>query len=112
MTITATDVSMPGTGEITEAVGGVWVRPMTLTFTGSYTTNGDAWAPLTGWPGATPSTIIAIMVTGGAGYDYEFIKASNLLKIYSAAGTELAAGAYPAALTGETVNTVALVYAK
>ena len=112
MAITATDVSMPGTGEIGEAVGGIWVRPMALTFTGSYVTGGDAWNPLVGWPGATPSTINALMVTGGAGYDYEFQKPTGGLKIFSAAGTELVAGAYPAALTAETVNTVALVYAK
>jgi hypothetical protein len=112
MTIVATDVSMPGTGEITEAVGGVWVRPMTLTFSGSYVTGGDAWNPLVGWPGATPSTIIAVAVTGGAGYLYEFQKPAGGLKIFSAAGVELAAGAYPAALTAETVNVVSLVYAK
>jgi len=111
MTLVATDVPLPGSGGITNVEGSVNVRYMSLAFSGSYTTGGDAWNPLAGWPGSAPSQIISITIDGGAGYDFEFQKPTGGLKVFSAAGTELAAGAYPAALTGDT-QTMARVYAK
>jgi hypothetical protein len=111
MTLTATDISFPGSGAINNAEGALWMRYMTLAFSGSYVTGGDAFNPLVGWPGAAPSQVITVQVDGGAGYDFEFQKPSGGLKVFSSAGTELAAGAYPAALTGDT-NTVVKVTAK
>jgi len=111
MTLVATDIPLPGSGAINNAEGGVWVRYVSLAFSGSYTTGGDAWNPLAGWPGATPSQVLSVAVDGGGGYDFEYQKPTGGLKVFSAAGTELAAGAYPAALTGDT-NTVVRVYAK
>lgn len=49
-------------------------------------------------------------VTGPAGYGVELILGGNpnhwLMKIFSAVGTELAAGAYPAAITGDANITI------
>lgn len=49
-------------------------------------------------------------VTGPAGYGVELILGGNpnhwLLKIFSAVGTELGAGAYPAAISGDTNITI------
>ena len=111
MTLVATDISFPGTGAINNAEGSLWMRYMSLAFSGSYVTGGDAWNPLAGWPGPTPSAIITVSIDGGAGYMFEFQKPTGGLKIFTTAGTELAAGAYPAALTGDT-NVVARVTGK
>ena len=111
MTLVATDIPLPGSGSITNAEGAVFVRYMSLAFSGSYTAGGDAWNPLAGWPGSAPSQILSVSIDGGAGYDFEFQKPTGGLKVYASSGVEVAAGAYPAALTGDT-NTVARVYAK
>jgi hypothetical protein len=111
MTLVAADIPMPGDAAIGMAFGSAWLRPMTLTFSGSYVTGGDAWDPLVAWPGESPSTVITITVNGGDGFDFAYDRVNKKLKVYSASNTELAAGAYPAGLTGDT-NTIALVFAK
>jgi len=79
----------------------------TLAFSGSYTTGGDT-LDLSQQP-LVPSTQVPIQATiqGQSGYNYVFIPGSalntNKVKIYSSGQTELAAGAYPAAITSDSV---------
>ncbi len=85
----------------------VWVLG-TVAFSGSYTTGGDtldlSQQPLI--PTTQPS--IQLTLQGQSGYTYVFVPGSALnngkVKIYSAGQTELAAGAYPGAITGDTVT--------
>jgi hypothetical protein len=80
----------------------------TLAFSGSYTTGGDT-LDLSQQP-LVPSTQVPIQATvqGQSGYNYVFIPGSalntNKVKIYSSGQTELAAGAYPAAITNDSVG--------
>lgn len=101
-----------------------------LTFTGNYATGGDGpgtftWAGgVGGWPEWAPDVSalhadiapVSGVIHGPAGYTASIIPGSGptnaKIKIYSAVGTELAAGAYPAAITGATDATLALVYPK
>jgi hypothetical protein len=79
----------------------------TLAFSGSYTTGGDT-LDLSQQP-LVPSTQVPIQATiqGQSGYNYVFIPGSalntNKVKIYSSGQTELASGAYPAAITSDSV---------
>jgi hypothetical protein len=88
----------------------MWSMFVSLAFSGSYVTGGDAFDP-TPFFSTGITTVLTVDVAGGAGYGFEYNSASKVLKLFSAAGTELAAGAYPAALTGDT-NVIAQVYAK
>jgi hypothetical protein len=82
----------------------------TLTFSGNYATGGDALDPTPLFASGVGS-ILLMDISGGAGYGFEYNPTAKVLKVFSAPGTELAAGAYPAALTGDT-NVVAQIYAK
>jgi hypothetical protein len=85
-------------------------------FSGVYTQGGDGVNFLTATnPNAIPSAIPSNAApseikpgSGVAGYEFEFIIGSNatngLLKVYTASGTELNAGAYPAALLADMAN--------
>jgi hypothetical protein len=83
---------------------------LNLAFSGSYVTGGDALDPTSLFSSGVGS-ILSVDVAGGAGYGFEYNPTTKVLKVFSAPGTELAAGAYPAALTGDT-NVVAQVFAK
>lgn len=102
-----------------------------LAFSGNYATGGDASGILNqvgagtgGWPQFAPATPdvpasfppIAGVVHLDQGYSGVFIPGAGVLpskiKIYSAAGTELTAAAYPAALTGGAQSTAALTFRK
>ncbi len=85
----------------------VWVLG-TVAFSGSYTVGGDtldlSQQPLI----PTTQPPIQLALQGQSGFTYVFIPGSALnngkVKIYSTGQTELAAGAYPAAVTGDAVT--------
>jgi hypothetical protein len=85
----------------------VWVLG-TLAFSGSYTTGGDT-LDLTQQP-LVPSTQVPIQATiqGQSGYNYVFVPGTalnnNKVKIYTSGQTELASGAYPAAIVNDIVS--------
>jgi hypothetical protein len=110
MTIVATPVAMPSQGDALQVFGSMFQLLVTLAFSGSYATGGD---PFDMGPFLTqgPNKVYCVDVSGGAGYAFEYDAVNKKLKLFSAPGTELAAGAYPAALTGD-VNTVAQVFAR
>lgn len=93
------------------AMGDLWTMFVSLTFSGSYATGGDAldFGPLLQGP-AAGTTVIMVDVTGGAGTTFEYDRTNKKLKGFSAANTELTAAAYNAALTGD-VNVMAQVIA-
>jgi hypothetical protein len=80
----------------------------TLAFSGSYITGGDT-LDLSQQP-LVPSAQVPIQATiqGQSGYNYVFIPGSalnnNKVKIYSSGQTELASGAYPAAIANDAVG--------
>jgi len=112
MAVTATPIPLPGSAEPVQALGDLWTAFASLAFSGNYATGGDSWDASTLFTGqANPTSILVVDVAGGAGYSAEYDKVAKKLKIFSASGTELAAGAYPAALTGDA-NVVAQVVAK
>jgi hypothetical protein len=88
-----------------------------LTFSGSYSTGGDTlnFTTMTNPSfvananvAKIPSVADVVFQNGAGGYDFDFVPGTTLanskIKIFSAANTELAAGAYNAALTGDTLN--------
>lgn len=102
-----------------------------LVFSGSYTAGGDATGSMVlgggvgGWPQSAPDQSelhadrppLSGTVMPDEGYAGVIVPAASgalpaKLKLYSAAGTELAAGAYPAAISGATQHTMSLVYRK
>jgi hypothetical protein len=109
VTVTATLIPKPGSGETMMSLGDLWTFFVTLTFTGSYVTNGDAldFTPFLQGP-AAGTTVIAVDVAGGAGNTFEYDKVNKKLKAFSTANTELTAAAYNAAITGDT-NIIAQV---
>lgn len=88
-----------------------------ITFSGSYATGGDTFdltaitKPLgtSGIPGGYSGATIplVIYIQGINGYSYSYVKgttrANGKIKVSTTANTELAAGAYPAGVTGDTV---------
>jgi hypothetical protein len=91
------------------AIGDLFTEFYTLAFSGSYSTGGEAWDPLAGMGGPAPQTVFMVIVGGGAGYDFEYDTVNKKLKLFSSANTELAAGAYNAALTGDTLVTAQVI---
>ncbi len=102
-----------------------------LSFSGAYTTGGDAPGALAygansaGFPQLRMESVVhagQMPISGrvdlGSGYQGQFVPAAGTgilpaIKIFVAAtGAELAAGAYPAALTGGTSAQASLNYAK
>ncbi len=102
-----------------------------LTFSGSYATGGDAGGTLVvgsgaaGWPQWNPQESVlhaGLPATEGTlqlddGYSGVIVPGSSgplpaKIKIYSAAGTELAAGAYPGGFSGATQHTLRQTYRK
>ena len=82
----------------------------TLTFTGSYATNGDTLDLTTVADKLSSSQIVQIVAdsVNGNGMYYVAVVGSALnnhkLKVFSAGGSELTAGAYPVGVTGDTVQ--------
>lgn len=78
----------------------------TLTFSGSYTTGGDGLS-FTGLGIQSSLAPDIVWVGGTAGYGYGYVPGSpasqsnGKVKISTTAATELAAGAYPAGITGD-----------
>jgi hypothetical protein len=92
-------------GEAVAMAAGWWWVPGTLTFSGSYATNGDALTAANiakNCPvGGTPKQIIAVGSIRGNQPEYDL--AAGKLKFYSSANTEMTAAAYNAALTASPV---------
>lgn len=89
-----------------------------LTFTGNYTTGGDALSLTIGDKVKSGRPPILVLMrsqkTGGvSGFKYEYTPGSpatqqnGKVQVMVAAGTEQVAGAYPAGVTGDTVVGVA-----
>ena len=82
----------------------------TLTFTGSYATNGDTLDLTTVAEKLSSSQVVQIVADSlnGNNMYYVAVLGSSLnihiIKVFSAGGTELAAGAYPGGVTGDTVQ--------
>lgn len=82
-----------------------------LAFSGNYVTGGDTIDLRTMIKATRATSVLSVKILGQAGYDYRFLPGTDLsngkVMIFDvgAAGaeTELAAGAYPAAITGDTV---------
>jgi len=74
----------------------------TLTFSGSYATGGDS-LDLAAILKRTGLGKVYVIVGGIRGHTAEFDETNKKLKLYSSANTELAAGAYNAALTASPV---------
>jgi hypothetical protein len=90
-----------------------------VTFSGSYTTGGDTLDTTT-LQGqldnlgkavhvnpATPPLSNRITSNGGTGYDYVYkqgaTQSAGKVQVYAPGGAEVSAGAYPGAVTGDTV---------
>lgn len=102
----------------------------TVTFSGNYTTGGDNSGTLVigsntgGWPDWRPQVSglhaslqpISGTFHADAGYTGTIVPVAAQvlpkLKLYSAADTEVTAGAYPAGVTGATNHQLRLVYRK
>lgn len=110
MTIVATPVAEQGPAESLHVMGDMYCVFLQLTFSGSYVTGGDAFDPTPFFPQGI-GKIVCVDMNGIAGYGYEYDPVNKKLKLFSAANTELAAGAYNAALTGDT-NAICQVFAK
>lgn len=110
MTLVATPITTAGDTTPVQAMGSLWSAFFGLVFSGSYTTGGEAWDPTPQFPEGI-GNILVVDVSGSAGYGFEYDKVNKKLKLFSAANTELAAGAYNAALTAD-VNLVAQVLAR
>jgi hypothetical protein len=88
-----------------------------LAFSGNYTTGGDAlnWTTAVEElsssgatiPSATPPLLVLVESQNGNGDYYVPVQGNALnnwlVKCFTAAGTEVAAGAYPTAITGDIV---------
>jgi hypothetical protein len=111
VTVVATPILKPGSAEPIMSYGDLWQVLVTLVFSGSYVTNGDAldFTPLLQGP-AAGCTVLFVDVMGGAGNQFEYDKVNKKLKMFSSANTEAAAAGYNAAITGD-VNIVAQVIA-
>lgn len=95
---------------------GISIITGVLAFSGSYVTSGDTLPDFNNLPSVgiiRPSQIIAVDFYGQNGYTYQWIPnaATNAqkCKISTTANTELAAGAYPAGITGDTIKVVVTI---
>jgi hypothetical protein len=89
----------------------------TLTASGSYTTGGDTLDFTTvGSQVLASSAPVQVWIGGSTGDSYSWIKGTALnnqkIKINSASASELAAGAYPARITGDASVQIEAVFSK
>lgn len=84
-----------------------------LVVSGSYATNGDVVNLATIIPARLAKLPLSVSFDGTKGYDADYVPGADLtlgkVRFWSAAGTELVAGAYPAALTGATTLQATIV---
>lgn len=92
-------------GEAIAHSAGWWFVTGTLTFSGSYATNGDVLTAATLAKRIPTAGIVREVLPVGTlrGNTMEYILATGLLKMFSTANTEVVAGAYNAALTATPV---------
>lgn len=87
-----------------------------VTITGSYATGGDTLNLAALIPARLAKFPLSVRFEGTKGYDADYVPGADLtlgkVRFWSAAGTELAVGAYPAALTGATTFRVSVVMDK
>jgi hypothetical protein len=82
----------------------------TLTFTGSYPTGGDTLDLTTVSDKLSSSQIVQIVIDSLNGNNMYYVAVvgsalnNHKIKAFSAGGTEIAAGAYPGGVTGDTVQ--------
>ena len=82
----------------------------TLTFTGSYATNGDTLDLSAVSEKLSSSQIVQIVVDSLNGNNMYYVAVvgnalnNHKIKAFSAGGTEISAGAYPGGVTGDTVQ--------
>ena len=100
-------------------VGTFYVAKVTLAFSGSYASSGDSTAGIWSDVKIKSSKVpIFAQISGLAGFQYSYDVANEMIWVHgqeptsASAGviamSELAAGAYPAGITGDTVT--AIVY--
>jgi hypothetical protein len=78
-----------------------------IAISGSYVTNGDALdLTIIAKRGGGRGSILMVLMEELAGYGFRYDRANKKVIVHSAAGTELTAAAYPAALLGGTVRGV------
>lgn len=89
---------------------GVLIAKFTLTPSGSYSTNGDSvdFAPKVGFTNRQPDYVD---INGVAGFTYAYKRSTKKMLVFcnTAGGAdqplgELSAGAYPAGITGDTIE--------
>jgi len=102
LALTVNQFDVDATGKQVYAVG-------TITASGSYATGGDTLdlSNQSFIPSAQLPKQASIFSQNGQVFSYVFIRGAALnnskVKIYQAGGTELAAGAYPAGITGDII---------
>lgn len=104
----------PDHAKAVRSIGDLYILVGTIAFGGSYATGGEVPAISTGGTGLKSlfkqigvGEVIAVLssIRGNAG---EYDNVADKLKLFSSAGTELAAGAHAAALTASPVQVALL----
>jgi hypothetical protein len=90
-------------------VGGILVGLVTLTFSGSYATGGEAvdFTTTLGYTNRKPDMMICF---GLNGYEYQYDRTNNKIVISTTAAAELGAGAYPAGVSSDTQIRALIIY--
>ena len=103
MAMTATlGTDVPGPGNVQD--DGKFYRAFgTIAASGSYATGGDALSFVGVVPVPNANKPAIVWVGGLNGYGYGYNKATGKIKVTTTSNTELAAGAYPAGITGDTI---------
>jgi hypothetical protein len=102
LTLTVNQFDVDATGKQVYVAG-------VIAATGSYTTGGDTLdlSNQSFIPSAQLPKQVSIFTQTGQVFNYAFIRGAALnngkVKIYAAGGSELAAGAYPAGITGDII---------
>lgn len=109
MAVTAARLSASPSKRI-HVLGDLWLVFLNLTFSGSYSTGGDSidfstYAKEAGGRGSNA----VVLNSGIRGYTAEYDNTNKKLKLFSSVNTELAAGAYNAALTGSVFEVAVLL---
>ncbi|SRR6266702_1279031 len=85
----------------------------TVAATGNYVTGGVA-LDLSDFKIKDPSVPLFVLITGKNGYSYSYIpgttRANGLVKVNTTAATELTQAAFPAGVTGDSINLYAIFH--
>jgi hypothetical protein len=73
----------------------------TLTFSGSYVTGGEVPSGVVK-PGTTKNAVMASFMSRGD-HNFKYDSSTGKVLVYAPGGAQLAAAAYPAGVTGDTV---------